>query len=457
LSTRVWERELDDGFVCFSVLSEKRKEPIRRIYKEAMLFPFPWCEDQLQLNLSNIVTRLQLKRKTKERAQLTDDIVNVTEVSRLHAECAKPREELMEGDPGMGETTYCQKLAHDWFVGEIPPEASFLLKCRDVNTVNVEEAIDDQLLSQDVDEKEKENLFHFIHSNQSRILLVLDGLDELRKDLFRFLPLIQGKAFFNTYVMLTARHEAGMKLRRYCDTLLEIVGYTHDDAYSYIKRYFSNHDDPSLAKKMIEKLQEDRQLRELTTNPLNTSLLCLLCEETRGVFPSKRTKVYDALVECAIRRYFAKKGVSLNDDDPTERCAVQLYQLGKLAFEALLKNQLYSSADEMKCQTTDFLQLCFLSREPSASKIRPTPCYALTHRTFQEYFAALYLAHQVLTGDQGAQSLLARLSLVDNWQVWEFLLTMVISKNSEKGVFVVSRPCTFFYYERPRHLNTIGA
>ena len=52
------------------------------------------------------------------------------------------------------------------------------------------------------------------------------------------------------------------------------------------------------------------------------------------------------------------------------------------------------------------------------SKIRPTPCYAFTHKTFQEYFAAFYLAHQLLSGDKGKESLrLDELSPIDNWQV----------------------------------------
>ena len=443
----------------------KLVEFIRQDYKSAVLCPFPWCEDELQLNLSNVFTRLQINRKAKERAKLTDDIVNMTEVFRPHAECNKPRVVLIEGDPGMGKTTYCQKLAYDWSVGEIPPEALFpkvemllLLKCRDMNTVDIEEAIDDQLLPQDADKKEKQDFFHFLRSNQSRVLLVLDGVDELRQDLFQgFLPLIQGKVFFNTFVILTARHEAGLKMRRYCDTLLEIAGYTHNDADNYIKKYFSNHDDPSLAEKMIQKLGKDSQLRELTANPLNTALLCLLCEDTKGKFPSKRTEMYDALVECAIRRYFAKRGVPLDDDDPIERYSDQLNQLGKMAFEALLKGQLYFSESAMKCKSTDFLRLCFLSREPGVSKIRPVPCYAFTHKTFQEYFAALYLAHHVLTGDQGAQSLLGHLSPIDNWQVWEFLLAMVTRKSGEKAVFAVSRLCAFFYRKRLKNVVDTNA
>ena len=110
-----------------------------------------------------------------------------------------------------------------------------------MNTSSIEKAIDDQLLPEDADKKERDNFFHFIRSNQSRILLVLDGLDEMPQTLFqRSLPLIQGKVFSNTYLILTARHEAGRNVRRYCDSLLEIVGYTGDDAENYIRKYFCN-------------------------------------------------------------------------------------------------------------------------------------------------------------------------------------------------------------------------
>ena len=432
-----------------------------------MLCPFPWCEDELQLKLSNIFTRLQIVSRKKERSVLTGDSVNMTDVFKPYQECLNPRVVLIEGNPGMGKTTYCQKLAYDWSVGEIPLDASFpevkimlLLKCRDMHmkTANIEEAIDDQLLPQDAGKKEKEDFFHFIRSNQSRILLVLDGLDELREDLVKgFLPLIQGKVFANVYLMLTARHEAGMKVRRYCDTLLELVGYTEDDVESYIKRYFRNHEDQSLAEKMIKHLNSDRNLKELTVNPLNTALLCLLCEETKGVFPSKRTKMYDDLVSCALRRYFAKRGVSLGDEDPVERCANELNQLGRMAFEALLKNQLYFSQDEVRSQSTeDFLRLPFISRESSVSRIRPTPCYSFSHKTFQEYFAAFYLAHQVLSGDKGKERLLDELSPIDNWQVWEFLITIVLSKSVKAAETVVSRLCAFFCQKRHQSLMDLN-
>ena len=452
---------------CFPSLVDPEKfvELIRRDYKGAVLCPFPWCEDELQLNLSNIFTRLQIVNRRKERSKLTDDTVNMTDVFKPHPECDSPRVVLIEGNPGMGKTTYCQKVAYDWSEGKIPPDASFpevkillLLKCRDMHmkTANIEDAIDDQLLPQDAGKKEKEDFFHFIRSNQSRILLVLDGLDELRDDLVKgFQALIQGKVFPNMYLMLTARHELGMKVRRYCDTLLEIVGYSHVDVIGYIRKYFTSHENKSLADKMIFELVINKNVRELMVNPLNAALLCLLYEETRGVLPSKKNELYDVLVSCALRRYFANRGISLGDEDPVQRCATQLNQLGKMAFEALLKNQLYFSHDEVKSHSTeDFLQLPFLSREPSVSKIRPTPCYAFTHKTFQEYFAAFYLVHQLLSGNKEKERLLDEISPFDNWQVWEFLIPMVSRKSGEAAEAVVSRLCAFDYHERFKDENS---
>lgn len=432
----------------FLACPEKLVELIKRDYKGAVLCPFPWCEDELQLELSNVFTRLKIISKKKERALLTEDIVQMAEVFKPRAECGKPRVGLIEGQPGMGKTTYCQKLAYDWSVEGIPPEASFpkvemllLLKCRDMKNADIEEAINDQLLPQDADKKDKENFFQFVRCNQPSILLVLDGLDELPDDLFQgFLPLIRGRVFPMTYLLFTSRHEAGMKVRRYCDTLFEIVGYTDEDADNYVTKYFANHEDPSLADKVIGRLKRDRQLRELTTNPLNTALLCLLFEDEKGVLPSNRTKLYDELVSCALRRYFAKKGVPLDTRDPVRTYSDQLNQLGKVALEALKDDRMHFSEDEVKCQSIDFLRLCFLSREASASKLRPMPCYAFTHKTFQEYFAAHHLAHQLLTGDkEQADALLPQLTPVFKyWRVWEFLLTMVASKSDDTATMVIS-------------------
>ena len=446
----------------FSVFPQKFVELIKRKYKGAVLCPFPWCEDELQLQLSKVFTRLKIVEKKKERARRTEEIVPMTDAFRSHEECKEPRVVLIEGEPGIGKTTCCQKLAYDWSVECISAEACFpkvkmllLLKCRDMKTADIEEAIDDQLLPLDAEEKEKENFFRFIRQNQSRILLVLDGLDELSETVYEgLLPLIQGRIFPCTYLMLTARHELGMKVRRECDTLLEIVGYTEEDADTYIKKYFSNHDDPSLAKKLIKNLRKNPQLRELTANPLNTALLCLICEDTQGKLPYNKTMLYREIVSCALMRNFQKKGIPLVNADPIEVCSEQLNRLGELALEALVRDQLYFTTEKLRGHSTEFLDFGLLSREASASKIRPKPSYAFTHKTFQEYFAAFHVAHELLTGGKDKAALLTHLTPPDKyWPVWEFLITMASTKSDDVAVVLVSSLCASFQNKMPKHFS----
>ena len=412
----------------------------------------------MQFELSKIFTRLTIVGRKKERGKLTEDSVKMTEVFRPFRNCEcececkcerkKPRVVLIEGEPGMGKTTYCQKLAYDWSVGDIPTESSFpkvdmllRLMCRDMKTVNIEDAIEDQLLPRDVKEKDKETFFHFIRHYQSRILLVLDGLDELPKNLFKeFLPLIKGRVYPFTYLIITARHEVGIRVRLHGDALFEIVGYTKEDADSYIKKYFSCHDKSRLAGKLIRAIDKDSQLRELTANALNTALLCLVFEDTGGRLPHNKTVLYRELVDCVLRRYCSKKEIPLDDKSPIDKYMDQLNQLGKLALEALLKDQLAFTPGELESQSTEFLQLGFLSREASVSKIRPKPTYAFIHKTFQEFFAAFHLLLKLETADRDQTALLTQLSPVDKyWQVWKFLITMVPGKSDDAASFLVSR------------------
>ena len=369
--------------------------------------------------------------RKKERGKKTDETVTMKDIFKPHEECLHPRTVLIEGKPGIGKTTFCNKLAYDWATkkqGEENPSGSLfpnfqlvlLLKCREIESYLCREgqllprskkeqleevfksvlwnAIDDQLLPQDVTKEDKEEFFKFIRHNQPDILLVLDGLDELPTNMLpAFKEVIQGRILQRCHIVVTARQEVGMEVRECCDRLLEIEGFTKDDAREFIVKYFK--EDAHLAEKLLIKLNLDENLRQLTESPLNTVLLCLLCEDFDGIFPESGTQLYLEIVDCVLRRYMKKNGLPLpkaKGEDLTKLYKTQLKQLGSIALSGLLQNNMSFEESKFENCSDELPEFGFLSVECSRSKLRPSLFYSFLHKTFQELFAAFYLCCQIL-------------------------------------------------------------
>ena len=350
--------------------------------------------------------------RKKTRGTATDAMVNMSAIFKPHEECPQPRTVLIEGEPGMGKTTYCKKLVYDWATGKPVADDCFpkfetvlLLKCRDIES-DIWEAIDDQLLPRDIQEDIREKFFTFIRHNQSSVLLVLDGLDELSASkLPEFSEIIQGRVLPKCHLVVTSRHEVGMKVRRYCDAILEIQGFTVEDAGKFIYKYFKNMED--LAQKLLFKLRKDESLKDLMANPLNTALLCLLCEECQGIFPESSTQLYLDIIECVLRRFRRKKGLPKTSEKLTEVYKTELKLLGRIALKGLREGNLDFDEGELRNYNGELSGFGFLSLQPGGSKMRPCRRYAFLHKSFQEIFAAYYLCCELLNHENTPESLVS--------------------------------------------------
>ncbi len=407
--------------------------------------PVPWCED-FSFHLDDIFTRLRIVNKDKTRGTLTEEITNMTAIFKAHGGCQKPRTVLIEGDPGKGKTTYCQKLAYDranrleeWDESFPEIELLLLLRCHDIKS-NIWEAIEEQILPEDIDEETKQNIFKFIRENQSKVLLVLDGLDEADPStLSMYIKLAESRELPKCHIVFTSRHETGMKVRRYFDTLWEIVGFTEDDANSFIVKYFK--DNEHLADRLLEELSlwsRLRDLREMTSNPLNTALLCVLCEDFEGDLPTSRTQLYIEIVLCVLRRYENKRDLSSDSEDLIKVYKEELIHLGHMALISLRKGELYIEERERSSNSTALSKFGFLSVQAAGSRRKPCLRYGFLHKSFQEFFAGFYLASKILSGEIDLDTVVTDKRYYNELkQVFLFMSGIVTSQCEETAVCLV--------------------
>ena len=383
--------------------------------------PLLWDSD-IKLPVDEVYTRLQMKWRKKAYFQLTKKEVHMYEIFKPVREGEKgARMVLVEGNPGIGKTTFCLKIASDWAKKLVPVEFHFpmfellfLLKCCDIHedTKDIVQAIDEQLLNDDITNKEEFLDYIRDGKNQDEILLILDGLDELPEASEKVVDrLFRRKVFSRCFILATSREEKGIDVRRRYDfdTLLQIKGFTSKDATDYIRKHFKSVDPQNLSKgeRLIETVQRNTHLRVLRSNPLNLLLLCVVFEDFEGELPSNRTKLYQIIFRCLLRRYCSRNGLNVhrNADEALEnQFKESLLVLGELAWNCLREDRRSFSEEELdklehsRTHVRRFpaikLGLVFMEASSRPSQEPRHQCHFL-HKTFQEFLAAFYLANQL--------------------------------------------------------------
>ena len=376
--------------------------------RRADFSPLLWSK-RMKLQLQDVYTKLRLVYKGEEESSGID-------VDDIFRPCEKDNGQLVlvEGSPGIGKTTCCLKLSHDWANGAMPRnfpsfKLVFLLKCRDMKGGDIVEDIFEQVLPEDLKEKTKEALVNFLEDlhNQKQILIILDGLDELpEKSEDRVNKVLGRKKLSFCYVLATTRQEKGIYSREQFkfDICLAIEGFSEENSIEYIRKHFrslgTKHS--SKGERLIEEIKQNPLLRHLQRNPLNLLLLCVVYEaDHEGILPSSITELYQTIVRCLLRKYGAREELKApeKDEDLDKQFEKPILALGELAWKCLLNDRLSFYEDELEelernNENIVARRLGFVYKEESSKWLKPRHVYSFLHKTFQEYLAASHIAHK---------------------------------------------------------------
>ncbi|XP_019641085.1 PREDICTED: uncharacterized protein LOC109482707 [Branchiostoma belcheri] len=391
--------------------------------------PLIW-NDNFTLSLSDIFTQLELIPKSEKQLKipkpeeyswlLSEKEEQRTELKSLDdlfkpdvtGLSTAPRRILIEGEAGGGKTTFLSKEALDAVSQKTElgrrHNIVLLIRLREVREgETIEEMVWDQCVDETTEGIEEQSIRTILQRNKSRVLFLLDGYDELRPEaraVGQAIPkLLSGKIYLNSTIVITSRPSAGVQQYTRPDCHVHIMGFSRSHVWRYMQQYFTVVGKQELTKTLAVHVNSYQLLNTLIYTPMFLMFVCLLWEEDQEmVSTGTMMGLYDNLLTCLVRKCCKREGVDMPTEGLPTEVAESLLQLGKLALEALLRNETLLDLTEVKREKVNWellLKLGVVSLEVSSSKLHPRKQLNFSHKTMQEFLAGRYVGHTQVNQD----------------------------------------------------------
>ncbi|NEQ69657.1 MAG: NACHT domain-containing NTPase [Symploca sp. SIO2D2] len=314
---------------------------------------------------------------------------------------------LVLGKPGAGKTTFLKYLAihcaNSQVLRELVPVFITLKQFAETeNQPGLTTYIKQIFTDYGVTEAQAIRLL-----NWGKGLILLDGLDEVReKDSDRILNQIQqftDQYHTNSFVLtcrIAAREYTFEKF-----TEVEVADFDDQQIQTFVNKWFRVKESDS-ADYFMEQLKGNPSIKELATNPLLLTLLCIEFEDS-GEFPSNRSELYSRAIHTLLRKWDAKRRIER--PQVYKKMSVQRKEdlLSEVAFTTFKQGDYFFKQRDIEQYIADYIRnLPDAKTDPEALLLdgeavlksieaqhgllveRARGIYSFSHLTFQEYFTA---------------------------------------------------------------------
>ena len=316
---------------------------------------------------------------------------------------------LIEGAPGIGKTILLKHIAYSW------AEQGMLQKYELLLLVYLRDPIVQKMST-------AEQLFqyfckpfgsnatkiaitcseYFLENNGKTLTLLLDGYDEMPEE-FRgnslIADILNRQVLPDCGLVVSSRPHASVLLRKQATLRVDILGFTEEQRKHYIEHSLN---DQSQIKQLTTYLDQHDIINSLCYLPFNILLLLFLYKQGFPL-PDNVTELYNIFICLTIRRNLTKYGNTAKQaitdiNSLPEPYGKFIQQLSNLSLQALNKNQLIFTLDEIKqfCPQVESIPgalnaFGLLQAIEHVSIFETTKTFNFLHLSLQEFLAANYI------------------------------------------------------------------
>ena len=374
----------------------------------------------LRVDLEQIYTRLSWVKQEQTTAGSSEKELN--HYTEIFTEKTKngvvAKRILVQGETGIGKTTFVKKLLVDWSnleEAKMDEELKNALRKFDlVVSINLKdvskcqtlkEVVSGSLLFPEDDEKSVDDLLCYMRANQDKVLLVFDGYDEYRtgskaeerygsRSNSPIFGIFHGNILRDCTVLVTTRSSRADEIRGAADIQAEITGFNMFDREDFMRKMLGSETDVDdlLTFLCMSGMQD------LARVPLLSLFFCLLWKGDKKQLmelTKRKGKLYQAIVKHILqhshRRHSSSNVSKLNETDYEEILA----EIGKVALAGLLKGDLVFEFGQLpeKVRGEEGVIVGVLQFSEYGPSLRPVDMVSFIHKSIQEYLAAWYLVY----------------------------------------------------------------
>ncbi|XP_073687777.1 NACHT, LRR and PYD domains-containing protein 3-like [Garra rufa] len=361
-----------------------------------------------EVNEEHEVLQMEKTQKTQHNSINCNDIFK-TWSEPGYEEKGKIKTVLTKGIAGIGKTVSVQKFILDWAEGEANQDVDFMFvfPFRELNLIKDHQySLHRLLLDFHPELKDLDSVIY----EESKVLFILDGLDESRMTLFSddekvcdvnkslslavlMSNLIRGDLFPSARIWITSRPAAANQIP-FINRVTEIQGFNDSQKEEYFKKRIS---DEHQASRIISHIRSARSLHTMCHIPVfcwmsATVLQNALKEDVTAEIPQTLTEMYIHFLLIHIKR-------KCDERDPEKVLKSNrevIMKLAEVAFRELMKSNVMFYEEDLResgINVTDasvFSEICteIFKEEPV---IHQRKIYCFIHLSVQEFLAAFYV------------------------------------------------------------------